>query len=57
VYCYAFLHVLKRDTSIRHEERKKERKKKKERKRKKEEHFFFSLRRAGPTRKMPWLEP
>jgi hypothetical protein len=48
VYCYAFLHVLKTDTRIKHEQI---------------FSFFFSFMRAGGARvparyaKMPWLEP
>jgi hypothetical protein len=56
VYCYAFLHVLKRDTCIKHE------------KLSKKKSVFFSFMRAGSTplggtrmmawyAKLPWLEP
>jgi hypothetical protein len=50
VYCYAFLHVLKRDTCIKHEKTILR-------------NLFFSFMRAGgagvPARyaKIPWVEP
>jgi hypothetical protein len=50
VYCYAFLHVLKRDTGIKHEKTIKKNKKNK---------IMCAGGARVPARyaKMPWLEP